>query len=190
MRISSLLVLGSLLAAAASADLAIGDKAPAFTLQNVEGKAVSLADYAGHTVVLEWINPNCPFSRRHSEEKTMIGVEADHPEAVWLAINSTNSTHKDFLDPKATALFAAKHGIAYEILADADGSVGKAYGAKTTPHMFIIAADGTVAYNGAIDDNPRGEAKVNYVDAALSAIEKGAKPDPASTTPYGCSVKY
>ncbi len=179
-----------LVPAIAHAELAVGSAAPAFTLEAVDGSKVSLADQSGKIVVLEWINPNCPFSLRHTKEKTMIGLAAANPEVVWLAINSTNPSHKDYLDPAAHAAFNTTNGITYPVLYDRDGAVAKAYDAKTTPHMFIIAADGTVAYNGAIDDNPRAASDNNYVEAALAAIAADKPADPSVTKPYGCSIKF
>ena len=173
------------------ADLAVGDPAPGFQLQDLDGKQVSLADFRGKTVVLEWMNPNCPFSRRHSDKKTMQSTATKHADAVWLAINSTNPSHADHLDTAAYKKFLTDEGISYSVLLDPTGQTGKAYGALTTPHMFVIDGQGKVAYAGAIDDDPRGSgAKVNHVDAALTALEAGKAPDPASTRPYGCSVKY
>jgi peroxiredoxin len=173
------------------AEIAVGDAAPAFQLQDLDGKQVSLADFRGKRVVLEWMNPNCPFSRRHSDNKTMQSTATKHADAVWLAINSTTPNHADHLDVAAYKKFLADEGISYSVLLDPTGETGKAYGARTTPHMFIIDGEGKVAYAGAIDDDPRGAgSKVNHVDAALAALESGKAPEPASTRPYGCSVKY
>ncbi|MEO8198220.1 MAG: redoxin domain-containing protein [Thermoanaerobaculia bacterium] len=186
------LILGlTLLAAgrAASADLAVGAGAPAFELQDLDGKAVTLAEFRGKTVVLEWINPNCPVSRGYAERKVMIQTAAAHPEAVWLAINSTSRSHRDFLAPAAHKAYDQKNGIGYPVLYDTSGEVGRAYGAKTTPHMFIVDENGKLAYNGAIDSGP-GATSTNYVDAALMALAAGQRPDPATTQPMGCSVKY
>jgi peroxiredoxin len=178
-------------AGASSADIAVGQAAPDFRLKDLDGQEVALADLAGKTVVLEWINPNCPFSRGHSERKTMQSTAADHGEVVWLGINSTNPSHGDHLQPAAWRKFLADHGITYRVLADPGGEVGHAYGARTTPHMFVIDPTGKIAYMGAIDDDPRGgNPKVNYVDSALTAMAGGKAPDPSSTRPYGCSVKY
>jgi peroxiredoxin len=190
---AALLATLSLLACAgpSSADLAVGDAAPPFTLESTEGAEVSLASFAGKRVVLEWINPNCPVSRRHADAKTMTATAAKHPDAVWLAINSTRSGHGDFVPAAEHAAYNRSKGIAYPVLYDSDGRVGKAYGARTTPHMFVIDESGKVAYMGAIDDDPRGgNAKTNYVDAALAALEAGKTPATASSKPYGCSVKY
>lgn len=174
-----------------AADVAVGDPAPDFALPSVDGKTVSLSDFKGKRVVLEWINPNCPFSVRHAEKKTMQAIADRHPEIVFLAINSTSASHKDYLKPEEHKKYQEEKGIRYAVLYDTDGKVGKAYGAKTTPHMYVIDEQGKLAYIGAIDDDPRGGgAKVNYVENALQALAQGKQPDPASTKPYGCSVKY
>lgn len=173
------------------AELAVGQPAPPFELTAVDGRKVALADFKGRVVVLEWNNPNCPFSRHHSEAKTMQATAARHPEAVWLAINSTRAGHGDYLAPDAYAKFLAKNGIAYPVLYDTDGRVGRAYGARTTPHIYVIDAAGKLAYQGAIDDDPGLKAaRVNYADTALAALAAGGSPDPSTTKPYGCSVKY
>ena len=187
----SLLLLAALFAGSrgAHADLAVGAVAPAFELQDLDGKAVTLADFRGKTVVLEWINPNCPVSRGYAERKVMVQTAAAHPEAVWLAINSTSKSHPDFLTPAAHKSYDVKHAIAYPVLYDTSGDVGRAYCAKTTPHMFIIDGNGKLVYNGAIDSGP-GATSTNYVDAALTALAAGKNPDPATTRPMGCSVKY
>ncbi len=172
----------------------VGDEAPAFTLTDLDGSSHSLADYAGKTVVLEWVNPNCPFSDRHAKEATMADLADKHDEVVWLGINSTAANHRDFLEPAEHAEWADKNGVDYAILYDETGETGKAYGAKTTPHMYIIDGDGTIVYNGAIDDDPPGRKdqaeRANYVDTGLVALAAGNDVDPASTKPYGCSVKY
>jgi peroxiredoxin len=193
---STLLGLAALGTAAlpALADAAVGTVAPAFTLKGVDGKNHSLADYKGKVVVLEWINPNCPVSNRHAREKTMTDLVKQHGEVVWLGINSTSPSSGDFLKPAEHQAYDQKFGITYPVLYDETGQVGHAYGARTTPHMFIVGADGKVAYNGAIDDDPPGRKakpdRLNFVGQGLNAEKKGANPDPASTKPYGCSVKY
>jgi peroxiredoxin len=171
------------------AEVAVGDPAPEFALTDLDGGTVDLASLRGKTVVLEWINPNCPFSRAHSEAKTMQKTADAHGEVVWLAINSTNPKHGDHLTPAEHKAFMAQNGASYPVLEDPAGTVGRSYGAKTTPHMFVIDPEGKIAYMGAIDDGPRN-ARTNYVDAALTAMASGQSPDPASTRPYGCSVKY
>jgi peroxiredoxin len=173
----------------AQAAAAVGQAAPAFELLDLDGKTVSLAAFRGKTVVLEWINPNCPVSRDYAERKVMSITAAAHPAVVWLAVNSTNRTHGDFVAPAAHKAYNQKNGIAYPVLYDSAGDTGRAYGAKTTPHMFVIDAGGKVVYNGAIDSRSE-TANVNYVDAALTALAAGKSPDPSTTKPVGCSVKY
>lgn len=172
----------------------VGSTAPGFTLTGVDGKSHSLADLKGKVVVLEWANPNCPFSDRHAREKTMTELSKQHGEVVWLGINSTNRNSGDFEAPAAYRDYIQKNGITYPILYDETGTVGHAYGAKTTPHMFIIDATGKIAYNGAIDDDPSGRRakaeRTNFVGNGLQAEEGGSKPSPAATKPYGCTVKY
>jgi peroxiredoxin len=191
-RLCTALAVAVLLPACARADAKIGGAAPDFTLTDQHGKPHRLADYRGRVVVLEWINPNCPFSRRHAEEGTMTRLAKGHADAVWLAVSSTAKDHRDFLAPAQHTAFNGKHGITYPVLYDTDGKVGHAYGARTTPHMIVIDEQGKLVYDGAIDDDSYGrkQPRTNYVDAALRAHAAGQNADPASTTPYGCSVKY
>ena len=172
----------------------VGETAPAFKLKGVDGKTYSLADYKGKVVVLEWVNPNCPFSDRHAREKTMSDLVRQHGEVVWLGINSTSAEHSNYVQPAEYQAYIQKNGINYAVLYDETGTVGHAYEARTTPHMFIIGKDGKIAYNGAIDDDPPGRKakaeRVNYVGGGLNAEQGGKSPNPASTKPYGCSVKY
>lgn len=178
----------------ALAAAAVGDTAPAFQLKDLNGKTVSLASLKGKVVVLEWVNPNCPFSDRHAREKTMTELTKKHGSVTWLGINSTNPEHKDYLQPADHQAWAKKNGVNYSILYDPTGATGHAYDARTTPHMFVIDEQGKIVYNGAIDDDPSGRKprpeRVNYVNGALTAEQGGKKVDPASTKPYGCSVKY
>jgi peroxiredoxin len=199
-RFTPLLVAALLAVAAAStpivagAAVSVGDTAPGFQLQGVDGKPYSLSDYKGKTVVLEWVNPNCPFSDRHAREKTMTELAKQHGEVVWLGINSSNPKSGDYLPPDQHLAWIKKNGISYPVLYDPSGATGHAYGARTTPHMFIVDSTGKVAYNGAIDDDPSGRKpkaeRTNYVGNGLQAERSGKSPDPAATKPYGCSVKY
>jgi peroxiredoxin len=183
-----------LTAAPALAAATVGDTAPAFALQDLDGDRHALADYEGKVVVLEWINPNCPVSDRHAREKTMSRLHARHGDVVWLAINSTNPDSRDYVPAGEHAEWAAENGIDYTILYDPSGDVGRAYGAKTTPHMYIVDEAGKLAYNGAIDDDPPGRRKqaerTNYVGTGLASHKAGRDVSPATTKPYGCSVKY
>jgi peroxiredoxin len=174
----------------ATSGVAIGAKAPSFTLQDQNGKNVSLSDFAGKIVVLEWTNPNCPFVQRHYKVKTMQTLDADYaPKGVaWLAINSTKDTTND-----SDKQWADEQQISYPILNDVDTSVGKAYHATNTPEMFIIGGDDTLLYKGAIDNDPDGDltsGKVNYVQSALDEILSGKPVSTPETRPYGCGVHY
>ncbi|HXT22927.1 MAG TPA: thioredoxin family protein [Thermoanaerobaculia bacterium] len=177
---------------ATASEIAVGAPAPDFSLTDLAGKTHHLADYKGRVVVLEWINPNCPFSRRHAEEGTMTRTAAAHSDVVWLGINSTAKGHGDFLPATQHTKYDQDHGIRYPVLVDSDGKVGHAYGASTTPHMFVIDEQGKVIYRGAIDDDPygRGKKRTNFVEAALDDHAAGKPINPSSTKSYGCSVKY
>ncbi|KPF69296.1 alkyl hydroperoxide reductase [beta proteobacterium AAP99] len=200
MRIISALLLAAtagLLAPAVSANVDPGQAAPAFTLKDVNGKDVSLAQFKGKTVVLEWNNPKCPFIVKHYVSGNMQDLQRGAgKDVVWLAINSTNPKSSDFMSAADLGKWMGEQKsqpTAY--LLDPDGKVGQAYGAKTTPHMFVINAQGTVVYDGAIDDkrNARPEdAKTanNFVRAALTDVAAGRAVANATNQPYGCSVKY
>ena len=170
-----------------------GRRAPDFELNSFDGRNVSLSKNRGRVIVLEWFNPDCPFSRYHYETKsTMVDLAKKYKskEVVWLAVNSASAT-----TPEANRAFAQKHKLPYPILDDRSGRVGRVYGARTTPHVFVIDKDGFVAYSGAIDSTPMGKviegaAVVNYVDQALAALTSGQKVSTPATPPYGCSVKY
>ena len=167
----------------------LGHAAPDFALADENGKIHRLSDYKGKTVILEWTNQDCPYVKKHYERKTFNTMHGklDSKNTIWLAINSTH-----YNTPQMSIKAKKANKLPYPILQDPDGTVGKRYGAKTTPHMFIIDPKGILAYDGAIDNSPWGEAKapVNYVENALASILKGKAPQKASTAPYGCSVKY
>ncbi len=170
--------------------VSIGAKAPDFTLQDQNGKNISLHDFAGKIVVLEWTNPQCPFVQRHYKEKTMQTLASQYQDkgVVWLAINSSSYATND-----ASRQWAESQSISYPELNDSSGSTGKAYHATNTPQMFIVTSDGTLAYEGAIDNDPDGDKtseKVNYVQKALDEILSGKSVSVPQTKPYGCSVKY
>jgi peroxiredoxin len=176
----------------AAASAKIGEAAPAFTLHDINGKSHSLADYAGKIVVLEWINPDCPFVVRHYNLDTMTNLASKNKDVVWLAI-ATGGT----ADAENLKTFAQKESISYPILLDPEGTTGKAYGAKKTPHMYIVNKDGKLAYMGGIDDQeigepnaPAKEGTVNYVDKALTELASGSTVSQAETKAYGCGVKY
>ena len=168
-------------------------KAPDFTLTNYDGKTVKLSDYAGKIVVLEWFNYECPFARYNYEKTTAVNDLVNKFKdkgVVLLAINSTG--HETIAKDKE---FAEQFKVSHPILDDSKGTVGKAYGAQTTPHIFIIDAKGNIVYNGAFDNAPLGKIPegaqyVNYIDKALTELTAGKTVSVAETKPYGCSVKY
>jgi peroxiredoxin len=185
-----------LTASTALAGLEPGDQAPAFTLTDTEGVEHSLQAYLdeGRIVVLEWFNPDCPFIKKHhANHQTMNETFAAVKDegVVWLAINSgAKGKQGNGLERNQKAV--KEYEMPFPVLIDESGQVGKAYGAKTTPHMFIISADGVVAYNGAIDDDRSADklGETNYVAVALKEMAAGKKITTAETQPYGCSVKY
>jgi peroxiredoxin len=176
----------------------VGKPAPDFSLTDVNGKAVKLADFKGKHVVLEWHNPACPFVVKHYDSNNMQALQNKYEakDTVWLTVNSTNPSHQDFMgNDKLKGYLADKKAAPDAYLTDADGKIGQAYAAKTTPHMYVINPAGMLVYAGAIDDK-RGtkqeEVKTakNFVVAALDESRAGKPVTTASTTPYGCSVKY
>lgn len=196
------LLLTALTCLAASASFAqeakTGSDAPAFTLKDTTGKTHNLADYKGKFVVLEWFNEGCPFVKKHYGSGNMQKLQKEYTgkDVVWLSINSsapgkeghvtTESAPKTITDWKMDST---------KILLDHDGKVGKLYGAKTTPHMFVIDQAGKLIYQGAIDSkaSPNAadiESSENYVKVALDSALAGKPVANASTKPYGCSVKY
>jgi hypothetical protein len=172
--------------------------APDFALTDATGKTVKLSDYRGKYVVLEWTNPECPFVRKHYDSGNMQGLQKEWGarDVVWLAVNSTNQSSYEYKSPQQMGEWMrAKDAAPKASLIDGTSATGRAYGAKTTPHMFIVNPDGEVIYRGAIDDrrstNPAdAKSANNYVRAALSEALAGKPVTVASTTPYGCSVKY
>ncbi len=180
----------------APAVVQVGQKAPDFTLQDTDGQTHQLSQLLadGKTVVLEWFNPDCPFIKRHhlkDKDMTRLYNQFKDQNVVWLAINSgTAGAQGAGLERNAKA--KKDYAIDYPILLDESGNVGRAYGAKTTPDMFVIRKDGILIYSGAIDDDPRGEKtdKTNYVEAALTSCMSGTGVQTAETKSYGCSVKY
>jgi len=181
-------VLGA--ATVAQATATVGQPAPGFTLKDQDGAEVDLAKLRGKIVVLEWTNPDCPFAQRHAEAKTMSTL-ADRYRGkgvVWLGVDSTS-----YLDAARDRTWRSEHKLPYPVLDDHKGTVGTAYGAKTTPHMFVIDGTGTVVYEGAIDDDAtgdKGKQARNYVAEALDEVTAGQPVKLAETKPYGCSVKY
>ncbi|HVF83977.1 MAG TPA: redoxin domain-containing protein [Sphingomicrobium sp.] len=188
----------AVLAAPAAAAPVVGQPAPNFKLADTKGKPVTLSDYRGKTVVLEWNNPECPFVKKHYSSGNMQKAQAAAAKdgVVWLTINSGAPGKQGHLNGGQAKSFVAKAGArptAY--LLDPRGVVGKVYDAKTTPHMYIVNKAGTLVYAGGIDDKPTpNPADVtgarNHVLAALSELKAGKAVSVATSRPYGCSVKY
>jgi peroxiredoxin len=195
------LLAASVLALASSVALAnatVGQPAPNFTATDTSGKTVSLADFKGKHVVLEWVNPGCPYVVKHYGAANMQGTqkEATAKGVVWLAVNSTSSDHSDYKAPAAMAQWMQGQKAApTATLMDADGKVGRAYGARTTPHMYIVDPKGVLVYAGGIDNKPSSNpadiaTATNHVKVALNEALAGKPISQATTRPYGCSVKY
>lgn len=179
------------------AEVKTGEEAPDFTLKSIEGKDVSLSDYKGKIVVLEWFNSECPFVKKHYKNGDMQALQSKYAAkgVVWLTINSTNPEHANFFTDEQTKDLVKKQKIrSTTMLPDPDGDVGKDYGAKSTPHMFIVDAKGNVVYQGAIDDRPAADSNpkkaTNYVRKALDELLAGKPVSTAETKQYGCGVKY
>jgi len=185
-------------AGAAAAAPEVGKPAPAFTAQTAAGKTVSLKDFAGKTVVLEWTNSGCPFVKKHYESGNMQKLQADAKAngVVWLTVNSSAPGKQGHVDPALAAKEMKDwtfQPTAY--LLDHDGKVGKAYDARATPHMYVIDGKGVLRYAGAIDDKPTAnpadiEGAKNYVTAALADVAAGRAVASPVTRAYGCTVKY
>jgi peroxiredoxin len=175
----------------------VGQTAAGFTLNDTAGKPVRLADFKGRTVVLEWNNPGCPFVRKHYQGNFQaLQKEAAAQGVVWLAINSTESASGDYLSPAQLARWMQdKQAAPTATLMDEDGTAGKAYGARVTPHMYIVNAQGVLVYAGGIDSIPSARVDdipkaTNYVRQALAEIKAGKPVSVATSQAYGCSVKY
>lgn len=169
-------------------------KAPEFTLTNYDGQELSLADFEGKTVVLEWLNYDCPFIKyHHGTVSTMADLAEKYADKniAWVGINSTN-----YATIEGNKAFAQDSSVPSVILDDHKGQVGHAYKAARTPEIFIIDPQGKIAYHGAVDNAPFGKLsegeteKINYVDKALAELTAGEKITVPKTDPYGCTVKY
>jgi peroxiredoxin len=202
--IFSALCLGALLSLtftglnANAAEATIGQPAPDFTLTGADGKTHSLSDFKGKFVVLEWTNPNCPFVHKFYDSGTMQKLQkAETGKGVaWLRINSSAAGHEGYQSVDALAAYVkSKEVAATDSLLDPTGKVGHSYGARTTPHMFVIDAKGNLIYAGGIDDTPSPDASdiptaKNYVTTALDEAMAGKPVTTPTSQPYGCSVKY
>lgn len=182
----------------ALAEAVVGQPAPAFEGTDANGKVQNLAAYKGKWVVLEWFNKDCPFVKKHYGVGNMQKIQKDYTDkgVVWLSVLSSAKGKEGYIDA-ATALkvSAENKSAATAFILDEKGTIGKAYGAKTTPHMFIINPEGKVVYAGGIDDNDSANPKViatskNYVRLALDESLAGKPVTVSTARPYGCGVKY
>jgi len=196
--IRSVLTLALALVAGPALAVTAGTAAPDFSAADSNGKTVKLSDYKGKFVVLEWTNPECPFVRAQYGADAMQALqkEAGGRQVVWLTVNSTNKSSGEYKSGAQMNAWMKEKGAAQSaILIDATSETGRAYDAKTTPHMFVIDPAGKIVYAGAIDDKRSAresdrKTANNYVRAALGETLAGKPVTVASTTPYGCSVKY
>lgn len=182
----------------AAAAPTVGQQAPDFVAVDTTGAKHKLSDFAGKFVVLEWTNPGCPFVRKHYGSGNLPATQkaATDKGVVWLAINSTERAATDYLKPEALdAWMKSQKAAPTAVLMDEDGVIGQVYGARTTPHIFIIDPKGVLVYAGGIDSIASARADdiktaTNYVNQALGEAFGGRPISAATTRPYGCSIKY
>ena len=194
----SALLGGAVLAGDPPAAAKVGAPAPDFTLTDLDGKSVKLSELKGKTVVLEWFNPGCPYVKAAHTRGSLVDTAARHQKngVVWLAINS-GAPGKQGAGAEVNKSAVKTFSLGHPVLLDESGTVGKAYGATNTPHLYVIDPKGVLVYAGAIDNSPDGEkgspqggTLVNYVDAALEDLAAGRAVKTSQTKAYGCSVKY
>lgn len=175
-----------------------GAPAPGFTGQTAAGGTVSLSDFAGETVILEWTNHDCPYVRKHYDGDNMQALQARAAEegVTWIQIISSAPGKQGHVSAERALELNEERGAApAHVILDESGEIGRAYEARTTPHMYLIDEAGVLRYAGAIDDRNSAdpaslEGATNYVALAMDAMGEGAEIDPDRTAPYGCSVKY
>ena len=188
----------ALCALPAFAQAVVGQPAPAFSAVDAGGKPVSLADYKGRHVVLEWVNPGCPYVQKHYNSGNMPATQklAVSKGVTWLSISSTSRDASDYKSPaELAAWIKGKDGAPTATLTDTDGRIGRAYGARTTPHMYVIDPQGKLVYAGAIDSKATArkddvKSATNYVKQAVAEAVAGKPVSQAQTQAYGCSIKY
>ncbi|MBN1869219.1 MAG: thioredoxin family protein [Candidatus Omnitrophica bacterium] len=181
-----------------TAALTVGEQAPDFTAVDINGQEQSWSAYKGKYVVLEWFNFDCPFVKKHYESGNMQRLQKKYTEQgiIWISICSSAAGKQGYYNPQELSRLAQEKGAnATAVIQDADGAIGRLYGAKTTPHMFIIAPLGRLVYDGAIDSIPGTDQEeiagaINYVQEALNALLQGRSVAVGLTKSYGCSVKY
>lgn len=175
-----------------------GNAAPDFALSDLDGRPVKLSDYKGKYVVLEWVNPGCPFVQKHYDSGNMPQLQKDATAqgVAWLTVDSTNSSHEDYKSaPQLAGWLKSRHAAPTAVMLDPDGKLGHLYSAKATPHMYIIDPQGKLIYAGAIDSIRSADPEdikqaTNYVKVALAEAKAGKPVSASSTQAYGCSIKY
>jgi peroxiredoxin len=185
-------------ATAVFAEAVVGQPAPAFSAIDAAGKPVSLADYKGKHVVLEWVNPGCPYVQKHYNSGNMPATQkaAVAKGVAWLTISSTAKDASDYRAPAELASWIrGKQGTPTATVMDDDGKIGRAYGARVTPHMYIVDPQGKLVYAGAIDSKPSSNpadiaTATNYVSQGIGELTSGKPLSLATTRAYGCSIKY
>lgn len=193
---ASLLAATTLGFGAAYASPVVGERAPDFTATTATGDTVSLADFAGQTVMLEWTNHDCPFVVRHYQGNMQsLQNEAAGNDVVWIQVISSARGEQGYVSAeRALELNEERNANVAHVFMDPDGVIGRAYDARTTPHMYVIDGEGTLRYNGGIDDQPRPRAgdpePIPYAQLALNAVLAGEEVETPETQPYGCNVKY
>ena len=186
------------LAAPLMASPTTGASAPDFTAVDSNGVMHSLSDFKGKTVVLEWTNEGCPYVKKHYKSGNMQWIQksAVADDVVWLSVISSAPGKQGHVDGAGANAIVSKYGASPSaVLLDEAGDLGRLYGARTTPHMYVINGSGDLVYQGAIDSNRSANpatiaGATNYITAALDAVKAGQAPAEAQTQPYGCSVKY
>ncbi len=197
-RAAALILIGLLATGGVLAKPEVGAPAPAFTGTDTTGHSWSLGDLQGKTVVLEWTNHDCPYVRKHYGSGNMQALQREATEdgALWLTVISSAPGKQGHVSPaEADALTKRRGAAPTAVLFDPDGTIGRAYGARTTPHLYVVDGSGILVYMGGIDDRPTTdpadiEGAANYVRAALADLSAGKPVSQPVTRPYGCSVKY
>lgn len=179
-------------------NLVVGEPAPDFSVVDAYGTTRTLGDFEGKFVILEWLNHGCPFIKKHYNGNNMQQLQKKYTEqgVVWLSVISSAPGEQGYLEPEdAQEVVKEKNASPTAVLLDTDGTMGRSYGARVTPHMFIINPDGVLEYNGAIDDRPTTKVKDlegarNYIVEAMDALMNGEEIAVHTNRPYGCTVKY
>jgi hypothetical protein len=176
----------------------VGELAPAFAVADAYGNTHSISDYEGQFIILEWLNHDCPFVRKHYDGGNMQRLQEKYTDkgVVWLSVISSVPGTQGYLEPdEAQEITKEKNASPTAVLLDTNSAMGRSYDARVTPQMYIIGPDGTLLYNGAIDDRPTArpadlDGAFNYVEAAMTSALNGEEIEITTNTPYGCTVKY